>query len=141
MEKYLLALDGSETSAKAAERALHLAKKMSAKIDLITVISNKGLPTALEYPKIADSVMVVREEEAKKIAVDGKKYFKDNYIDVETFIVTGDPGNGICNFAADNNYDMVIIGPRGHGGIKRIVLGSVAIEVVQCEEVSLLIIK
>ncbi len=50
---------------------------------------------------------------------------------VETKIVMGAPAHAICDAAAELSATAVVIGSRGHGGIKRAVLGSVSDHVVR----------
>lgn len=50
---------------------------------------------------------------------------------VETKVVMGAPAHAICDVAAELSATTVVIGSRGHGGIKRAVLGSVSDHVVR----------
>lgn len=50
---------------------------------------------------------------------------------VETKVVLGAPAHAICDVAAELSAATVVIGSRGHGGIKRAVLGSVSDHVVR----------
>lgn len=45
---------------------------------------------------------------------------------VESKVVMGAPAHAICDVAAELAATTVVIGSRGHGGIKRAVLGSVS---------------
>lgn len=46
-------------------------------------------------------------------------------------LVTGQPGPAICDLAATLGAAAIVIGTRGHGGIRRAVLGSVSDHVVR----------
>lgn len=48
-----------------------------------------------------------------------------------TYIVDGQPGPAICKLAAELSAAAIVIGTRGHGGVKRAVLGSVSDYVVR----------
>jgi nucleotide-binding universal stress UspA family protein len=50
---------------------------------------------------------------------------------IETQSIMGSPGPAICSFAADSAASVIVLGSRGHGGLKRAVLGSVSDHVVR----------
>lgn len=141
MKKYLLALDGSELSGKAAEKVLGFAKEMPLKVNILVVASSKGIPNSWNDLNLVELIKGARMEEANKVASDGKKFFEENEIKVEVNVKLGDPAREICNEACSGGYDMVIMGACGLSGIKRSILGSVANEVVQCSSIPVLIVK
>jgi nucleotide-binding universal stress UspA family protein len=50
---------------------------------------------------------------------------------VETHVIEGEPGPGLCEFAANVNATAVIVGSHGRGGIWRALLGSTSDYVVR----------
>lgn len=46
--------------------------------------------------------------------------------DAETIVLEGRPGPALCAAAADRSASVIVLGTRGHGGIRRAVLGSVS---------------
>ena len=50
---------------------------------------------------------------------------------VETALVHGSAGPALCQLAADLPADVIVIGTRGLGGLRRAVLGSVSDHVVR----------
>lgn len=46
-------------------------------------------------------------------------------------LVTGQPGPAICDLATSLGAAAIVLGSRGHGGIRRAVLGSVSDHVVR----------
>ncbi len=46
-------------------------------------------------------------------------------------VLRGDAGAAVCDFAADQGVDVIVVGSRGHGGLKRAILGSVSDHVVR----------
>ena len=49
----------------------------------------------------------------------------------ETRVLEGSPGRALCEFATEAGADVIVIGTRGRGGIKRALLGSVSDYVVR----------
>jgi nucleotide-binding universal stress UspA family protein len=45
---------------------------------------------------------------------------------VDTVILRGDPGPALCQLAHERNADVVVLGSRGLGAIRRALLGSVS---------------
>ena len=61
-----------------------------------------------------------------------------NYV---TDILTGDPAKVIVNYAKKKKPDLIIIGSRGLGGFKKLLLGSVSSKVVSHVSTSVLVIR
>jgi nucleotide-binding universal stress UspA family protein len=53
----------------------------------------------------------------------------------------GKPAAEIIRFAAEKKADLIVIGSRGKGGLERLLLGSVADEVVRTAPCSVLVVK
>jgi len=51
--------------------------------------------------------------------------------DAETMIVTGTPGQALCDLADSLDASVIVMGTRGRGGLRRAVLGSVSDHVVR----------
>lgn len=49
----------------------------------------------------------------------------------ETLLLEGAPGPAICDMAVEIGADVIVMGSRGHGGLRRAVLGSVSDHVVR----------
>jgi nucleotide-binding universal stress UspA family protein len=46
--------------------------------------------------------------------------------DAERFVLLGSPGSSLCELAGSLPASVVVAGTRGHGGLRRAVLGSVS---------------
>ena len=51
--------------------------------------------------------------------------------DVDARVLRGDAASAICHLAEELDAAAIVIGSRGHGGIKRAVLGSVSDHVLR----------
>lgn len=51
--------------------------------------------------------------------------------DAETMVVNGPPGPALCDLAESLPASVMVIGTRGHGGLRRAVLGSVSDHIVR----------
>ena len=113
IKKILVPVDGSEQSYKATEFAANLAKLSDATIHLLHVYRLSVIPEGIGDYVIADRVellalgnkiIALAEDEAKK---KGVKH-------IETTVIEGDPS------------ERIMIGSRGLGTFKGLLLGSVS---------------
>lgn len=127
----LIAVDGSGPSRHAARFGLTLAQQTGARATLLTVlqppevipvgplqgyvVTHKGTPEA-EVKQVHDLLATIAGEfpEVKK----------------ETMVELGSAADTICDFAAHQGVDLVVLGSRGLGPGRRILLGSVSDRVV-----------
>ena len=78
----------------------------------------------------------------KKILSKASKFFKDKNIKSHTILKEGHPSHTIVNVAKDGDFDMIVMGRRGLGGLQKFFLGSVSNAVVQeAENCSVLVVK
>lgn len=116
--KILVGVDGSNHSYETLKYAISEAKTKKAK--LTVVLSKTGKESNEE---------IIRAETDIKTA---EKMMQDAGIKPDAhFLVRGSPpAIDIVKFAEENGYDHIIVGSYGLSGITRILLGSVADEVV-----------
>lgn len=77
----------------------------------------------------------------KKMLDDYASKFYEKGIRPTIILEEGHPSHTISRIADEENYDMVIIGNRGIGGLKKIFLGSVSNAVIQETKASVLVVK
>jgi nucleotide-binding universal stress UspA family protein len=124
-KKILVPVDGSEQSFKATEFAADLANPYDATIHLLHVFKLSVIPVGL-----GDYVMTDRVELQalgnKIITIADEKARKKDVKQIETAVVEGDPSERIINYAKDHDVDIIVIGSRGLGTFKGLLLGSVS---------------
>jgi nucleotide-binding universal stress UspA family protein len=59
---------------------------------------------------------------------------------VQTMVLTGDPSRALVDFATSMNVDLVVSGTHGYGFFNRLVLGSVATQLVRGAPCSVLVV-
>jgi len=154
-KRLLVALDGSENSARASQAALELAEKLKAELIVLhaiippalyyhTEISPEGLviepPTHekeidlyLEYARrVGHGIVDGTLSEAKKRGI----MVKADIPEATTSVV-----ETIVNQAVKENADLIIVGTRGLGGFKKLILGSVSNGVVSHAHCPVLVIR
>jgi len=56
-------------------------------------------------------------------------------------VETGAPGPAICRAAADGNFDMVVLGSRGRGELKSLLVGSTSAAVIHGAPCPVLVVR
>lgn len=147
-KKILVAVDGSESSLRAADYAIQLAaKEDNARVVLLNIL---GISTAKQ---VASSIILAPtfglkeyeryKREAKKWLDKISKRFEEKGIQTIVEIVGGPlpAASSIVNYAENQNVDLIVVGTRGKSGIKKLLLGSVASSVVTHAGSNVLVVK
>lgn len=128
-EKILVPIDGSEHSFRALRYVNMLAAKANAKVTLLYVQETGlfKLRPALSK-EIGNRILAAAAIELKEIKPEQKTE-------------SGDPAKTILKMAKSGDYDIIIIGGRGHSTTEMFMLGSVSDHVVQYADRPVLITK
>jgi len=129
VSKILVPIDGSKAAEKALTYAVDLAKKMSAKITLLHV-QESGLSRV--RPEVMRNI-------GNAILSQAAGKFKDAEFDKR--LESGSPGSVVTQAAEQENYDLIVMGDRGHGRARRFLLGSVSNHVLHYAKCAALIVK
>lgn len=138
--KILVAVDGSEMSEKALEAALHLAKEQKLEVTLVHVEKNVSVPVGMEGASV-DYIYESIKKEGEKLLNDMKSKAESEGVNPQTVYLQGDPAVQIVHLAEKENHQLIIIGSRGLGNIKEMMLGSVSHKVSQMSHCPVLIVK
>ncbi|MFW5998400.1 MAG: universal stress protein [Halanaerobiaceae bacterium] len=150
MKKILLAVDGSEKSMKAAEKARDLALSTGANLTLITVVADNfyyGSPdfsqnmSPGQMQELIEESKKQAEKKGEKILEEVETYMKEKDIEVKKIIHYGDSAENICRVAEEDEFDLIVLADKGEGGVKRFLLGSTSDRVVRHADTSVLIVK
>lgn len=148
-KKIVIATDGSENAKKAASSAIEIAKMTGAKLFALNVLpyiphlSYFGLPIEpLKAVSREEKDFQARLEEDGKRTLDVVRDMAEKAgVEIETLMVNGHPGSEIMKFAEKNDIDLIVMGTLGRSGIDRIVMGSVAVDVVRHAKTRVMIVK
>lgn len=148
--KILIGIDGSDSSLNAAKYAIDLSKKFNSEIILLSIVPSKihhGDSSGV-FGMVSPSYLSDYRKEAEKWFKEFIDRVKDNEsFDIEKRITTDvitspfSIAASILNYAEERNVDLIIIGTRGNSGLKKMLLGSVASDVVTYSYCPVLVIK
>jgi nucleotide-binding universal stress UspA family protein len=118
--RILVGTDGSDTAATAVDRAVEVAVATGAELTILCVGDGER----------ARSVV---DAEAVRHAASGAH--------VTTRTASGDPASVLIDVAAQDGFDLIVVGNKGMTGASRFFLGSVPNKVSHHAPVSLLIVR
>ena len=140
----LVPVDEAPISYAAVEQALALAKELKSEVTVMSVISVdpfKGVDFYKVAPAITDYFMQA-EENAQLRLKDIERLFVRDGVSVNTKVIRGVAASeGIMAIANEVSADLIIMGSHGHTGFKKMVLGSVAQNVLTQSHIPVLIVK
>ena len=125
-KRILVPMDGSKCAENILPRVEELATDLNRGICLLRVVSAHTLPGG---DAIKAQVKVVREAEEYLHGLEGQ--LKAKGFDVDTHVRYGNHVNEIVDHADGSDIDLIAMATRGHRGIGRIFLGSVAEKVLR----------
>jgi nucleotide-binding universal stress UspA family protein len=150
MKKILIALDYDPPAESIAEKGYELAQSMNAEVILLHVISEAFYYSTQNYSPIMgfegfnnlDMVQLTNMEILKKAAQDyldiSKKHLGDN--NIQTVVREGDFAESIVDAAKQLEADIIVMGSHGRHGLDKMLLGSVAEQVLHKTDIPLFII-
>lgn len=137
----MIPYDKSESAIRAFEYAIDLAGKYNANISIVTCISIQ-IPTDPYFgTAYIETTRLLKEDAVKSTqSLEPKlKELKIQYkMDVLEVVSITDT---LTSYAESHNVDLIVMGSRGLGGFKRLLLGSVASGVSQHSKCPVLIVK
>jgi nucleotide-binding universal stress UspA family protein len=137
-ENILLAVDGSDHSLKAAKLAGDLARLSGGKLRVVTAYEE--VPSYLGEPNLSQTI-AKRTAKAEEILDKATKEIGEIPGDSELDILSGDPAETILQVVDIYNIDLVIMGTRGQGGIKSLLLGSQSHKVVSTAPCPVMLVR
>ncbi len=125
-ERILVAVDGSVFSDAAVDQAISLGGICNSKIYVIGVVDLYP-----EQMEVAPALVEKMSAEVRQHIDTAKQKIDEANIPCETIIhMGGKPHVFIIQEAKERNIDLIVMGTHGRTGIKRILMGSVAQNVI-----------
>ena len=135
-ETVAIATDGSESVDRAVNVALDLARRFDADVHALYVVDTTEVDAS---PEDLQSELRTALEESGQDALDAVRERTDR--EVVTDVREGRPAVEICNYAREQDVDVVVTGTRGRHGEHRFLLGSVAERIVRSCPVPVLTVR
>ncbi len=125
-ERILVAVDGSDFSMAAVDQAISLGGICNSEIFVISVVALYP-----EQMEVAPTLVEKMSEEVRQHLDQAKEQVDKAQIPCETIVhMGGQPHEFIVQEAKDRNVDLILMGTHGRSGLKRVLMGSVAQNVI-----------
>ena len=136
----LVAVDGSADADQALMQAIDLAEAEHARLTLFCAVVS---PPAVAYAGVSGDVVTKlaqdAEAEAEKIIRTAVDRVPDD-VSVSTMLSTAPVRLALLDEIRDGNHDLVVMGSRGRGAVRSVLLGSVSHYVLHHSPIPVLIV-
>lgn len=137
-QRILVGVDGSESARKALELSIYLAQVCNSKLDIIHVV----VDTAFGGDSASTSDLIQELRNKGKLLLERcKSEATKNNVQAGTVLEEGDAAQVIIETANNNNSDLIVVGSRGLGFFKELLLGSVSSKVLQHARCSVMVAR
>lgn len=139
--KLLLATDGSEESELALQAATSLAASTGSELHVVHVLPRDvGIPypaEVLQRETLDQSKQHARaflDRQADQIAAEGITV-------MGSYLRLGQPANEIVELSEELGVDLIVVGSKGLGGIRRALMGSVSDAVARYARCPVMVVR
>jgi nucleotide-binding universal stress UspA family protein len=124
----LVATDFSPASERAVEWALAIARRNGSQVTLVHALAPEVREfVPMDSPPELDRARIEAQRQMQKLA----DAAADKGIACQTRIERGRAGGVVASFIQREDADLIVVGTHGRGGVKKVVMGSVAEEVLR----------
>ena len=141
-EKVLVAVDGSDASRKGLAEAIRLAKAEGATVEVFHVVDELLPLTAETY--CTEDVLAILRDAGNAVVAEALKSAREQGVTAEGEMlecVGGRTASRIVEEAKRCGADLIVLGTHGRRGLRRLVMGSDAEEVVRTSPVPVLLAR
>jgi nucleotide-binding universal stress UspA family protein len=139
--RLLVPLDGSELAEEALQSAELLAEAIESRPTLLRVVEPPS------YPLSGDGYAYIPFDEDAELA-SARRYlhdqvarFRERGLQAAATVAVGSPASAIAATARGQGIDVIVMATHGHGGLSRLILGSVATSILRQTTVPLLLAR
>lgn len=144
--KILIAVDGSECSAKAVRYIATHFSQFQGTPELHVIHVQMPIPRGLalvQAEKLLGGDVDERyyKEESEAALKPAEQILRESNMPFHSTYKVGDIAKEINDYATENGMDMIVMGSHGHGAMSNLLLGSVATKVLAMTHIPALIIR
>ncbi len=148
--KVLVPLDGSTLAEQVLPVVTELAIRFSSKLVLLSVIQTPRTSiSSIDFGPVVSELSIDEERalveaaaaRARSYLETAAKSLRDRGLQVQYVTERGSPGEGIVRYAKANEVDLIAIATHGRSGLRRLVFGSVADQVLRESGLPILLIR
>ena len=136
----LVPVDGSDNSYRALDAALVLAEKLGSNITVIHVMEQIPI-THIGSEKLLSELLETYKKENQNILSKCSEIATQKGLTLKTLLLQGNPASVILDYSKKEKFDLLIMGSRGLGKFKELILGSVSGKIVHHSPSAVMLIR
>jgi nucleotide-binding universal stress UspA family protein len=139
----LVATDFSSCARDALDLAVDLAQEKRATVTLLHVfrIPVYALPEGTILSMDAANIELIERSIDDELAAEQKRVARAGCVTTSERVEAADTAHAIVERATKHGCDLIVMGTHGRGGVKRLVLGSVAERVLRSAPCPVLVVR
>jgi len=144
IKKIMIAIDGSDTSKKAAIIGIDIAHRANGSITAVYVMETlrlAHLPGYATMPGLKEKILELMQEEGQQAMQFVEDQAQMMTVSCHKIVAEGSPSEELIKISQSLGMDLLIMGSLGRTGMEKFLLGSVAEKVVLQSPIPVLLIK
>lgn len=137
IHKILLGYDGSASATLALEFALDLARRYEAELHLVAVARPPDFGDEVE----SEAVIENSRRHYDKVLGTARAALAREPIKSRTQVMVGHPTEQLLRYADSHGIDHIVVGYRGHSLFERLLIGSVARQVMAYAKCAVTVVR
>jgi nucleotide-binding universal stress UspA family protein len=138
-KRILVAYDGSDGSRQALRTALSIAKEFGAAICAVSVEGK--LPRYAATLGEVEEVEHERHQYYDRVQGEAKQLASEYGVELGTVVAPGSPPETIVRCAREGEYDLIVMGHKGHSRLHEYLVGATTDRVAHLAPCSVLIVR
>lgn len=144
-QRILVPTDGSSTSDKGLAEAIALARLSGGRIRLVHVIDPMSVAIGADgFASYAAEVLPLLRAAGNKVLAGARQLVEEAGVTVDAKlreVLSGRVSDQVLEEAAEWRADLIVIGTHGRRGVRRLMLGSDAEQVLRSSAVPVLLVR
>lgn len=136
----LVPVDGSDNSYRALDAALLFSEKLGSNITVVHVMEQVPI-THIGSEKLLSEFLEAYKKENQDILSKCSEIATQKGLTIKTLLLQGNPASVILDYSKQEKFDLLIMGSRGLGKFKELILGSVSSKIVHHSPCAVLLIR
>lgn len=136
----LVPVDGSDNSYRALDAALLFSEKLGSNITAVHVMEQVPI-THIGSEKLLSEFLEAYKKENQDILSKCSEIATQKGLTIKTLLLQGNPASVILDYSKQEKFDLLIMGSRGMGKFKELILGSVSSKIVHHSTCAVLLIR
>jgi nucleotide-binding universal stress UspA family protein len=139
--RMLVPLDGSELAEAVLPYAKELAGRLDLELILLHVCEQHRIESQFMCQSYIDHAAEIVKVQSREVQASTGVQKGRKAVEARAEVITGNPAEGIIDYAGKHHIDLILLATHGRSGIRRWVMGSVADKVLRASQVPIWLVR